>query len=395
MRCPGCASPAPEVFFRVPSVPALSNQLFPTREAALGAPRGEIALAHCPACGLIANAAFDPARVRYTGAYENALHFSPRFRVYAEALARDLIARHDIRGKQVIEIGCGDGAFLALLCRLGGNRGVGFDLAHDAARAAPLPAGVTILSRQFRDEDADLAPALVCCRHVLEHVPDPVAFLGAVRRLAGARARTVVFVEVPNVLYTLDRLGIWDIVYEHCLYLSPRSLERLIVAAGLRPTRARVAYDGQFLTIEARPAARSRAGQAPGPASARRPAERSDVAALVAGFARAHRDKVAEWRGVLERIARDGTRAVVWGAGSKGVTFLNMLEASGTAVACVVDVNPRKHGCHVAGTGHAIVPPARLVDVRPGLVIAMNPLYREEIEADLRRLGISARVLAA
>jgi hypothetical protein len=376
-------------------VPVICNQLFPTRAAALDAPRGEIVLARCAACGLIANLVFDPALVRYTGAYENALHFSPRFRQYANALAGDLIERHGIRGKRVIEIGCGDGGFLSLLCRLGDNRGFGFDAAHVATRSAPLPSGVTILPRQFRDEDAELTPDLVCCRHVLEHVPDPVVFLGAVRRLAAGRPEAVVFFEVPSVLYTLEQLGIWDIVYEHCLYFSPTSLERLFVDAGFTPIAVRETYDGQFLTIEARPAETTGAPVASHARTFNRPLDSSDLTSLVAAFARAHRDKIAHWRAVLGQAARDETTAVLWGAGSKGVTFLNMLEVSETTISSVVDVNPRKHGCHVAGTGQTIIGPAQLPDIRPRLVIVMNPLYRAEIEAELERLDISATILVA
>jgi SAM-dependent methyltransferase len=384
-------------------VPLICNQLFPSRAAALAAPRGEVVLAHCSTCGLISNPAFDETLVRYTGAYENALHFSPRFRGYAEALAADLVERHGLRGKRIVEIGCGDGAFLSLLCRLGGNRGLGFDAAHVATRSAPLPPGVTILPRPFGDEDAEPAPDLVCCRHVLEHVPDPMAFLQAVRRLA-ARPETVVFFEVPNVLHTLEQLGIWDVVYEHCLYFSPASLARLFVAAGFTPIAVHETYDRQFLTIEARPAS-PRAGSrtpraAPGrvaapPSPCGRPAGPGELASLVAAFARTHADRLARWRGVLGQMARDGITAVLWGAGSKGVTFLNMLEVPETTVGAVVDVNPRKHGCHVAGTGQRIVGPGELPEIRPRLVIVMNPLYREEIEAELDRREIPATILVA
>jgi hypothetical protein len=41
-----------------------------------------------------------------------------------------LIERYDLYGKDIIEIGCGQGEFLTLLCELGGNRGVGFDPAY-------------------------------------------------------------------------------------------------------------------------------------------------------------------------------------------------------------------------------------------------------------------------
>ncbi len=415
MACPGCGAAGAEVFFRSPPLPVLSNEVVRTRAAALAAPRGEIALARCPACDLVHNAAFDPAAVRYTGEYENALHFSPRFRAYAEELAQGLVARHGVRRGLVVELGCGDGAFLALVCRLGDNRGVGFDPAHDGARALPLPAGVTIHARPVAASDAGLQPDLICCRHVLEHVAEPRTLLATVQRLAGARPEAVVFFEVPNARHTLERLAIWDVVYEHCLYFSATALAGLFRRSGFVPLAVRETYGGQFLTIEARPA--TPAGASAGGAADRGPSAPADRAPgapvdpgsatggvasepgglepLTRAFARAHADTLARWRDVLGRVDREGTPAVVWGAGSKAVTFLNLLGATDRTIRCVVDVNPRKQGAYVVGTGQAIVAPDRLREVRPGLVLVMNPLYRDEVEAELARLRVAARVLVA
>jgi len=56
--------------------------------------------------------------------------FSPFFRAWHEGLAQRLIDRYSLRAKKIIEIGCGKGEFLALLCDLGHNRGIGFDPAY-------------------------------------------------------------------------------------------------------------------------------------------------------------------------------------------------------------------------------------------------------------------------
>jgi hypothetical protein len=84
---------------------------------------------------------------------------------------------------------------------------------------------------------------------------------------------------------------------------------------------------------------------------------------------------------------------VIWGAGSKGVAFLSMLEQADD-VTCAVDVNPAKHGRFLPGTGHQVVAPDRLRDLRPDLVVAMNPSYAAEIRESLEGLGVHASVLA-
>jgi hypothetical protein len=78
---------------------------------------------------------------------------------------------------------------------------------------------------------------------------------------------------------------------------------------------------------------------------------------------------------------------VVWGAGSKGVTFLNVLEV-GELIAYIVDLNPRKHLKYIADTGQQIVSPEFLLTYRPEVVIVMNPIYLEEIQTLLDTMGL-------
>ena len=71
---------------------------------ALAAPRGDIRLAFCEACGMIFNTAFDPTLQEYTSGYEAQQSFSPRFRAFQSDLIERLIDRYDLRDKDVVEI---------------------------------------------------------------------------------------------------------------------------------------------------------------------------------------------------------------------------------------------------------------------------------------------------
>ena len=97
----------------------------------------------------------------------------------------------------------------------------------------------------------------------------------------------------------------------------------------------------------------------------------------------------------LEAWRRAGKRAAIWGAGSKGVTFLNVLGAGDDVIPVAVDLNPAKHGRFVAGTGQHIVAPAELQDVLPDVVVVMNPLYRAEIGDALAALGLQPELAVA
>lgn len=406
---PVCTDSAAIPLIDMKRVPVHCNVLWPTREAALDAPRGDIRLTYLPACGHTYNPAFDPALMEYTQEYENSLHFSPRFQEYATALAEGLVAKYDLRDKDIVEIGAGKGDFLIMLCALAGNRGWGYDPSYVPEPGYVAP-NVTFVQDFYTEKYLDQKADLIVCRHVLEHIPDPDAFIAQVRRAVGEQ-QSVVFFEVPNALWTLRRGGIWDVIYEHCSYYSPSSLAHLFRRHGFRVLAVNEVFGGQFLTIEAVPEREAGEqggrgagenftvddGFSPAPPLPSSPAGIAELAALEAdarAFAANYHAKWEQWRATLHDLAAAGKRGVIWGAGSKGVTFLNALQAGGE-IAAVVDINPRKQGKYVAGTGQQIVPPARLADLRPDFVIIMNANYREEIGGMLAELGVEAEILVA
>lgn len=377
MTCLICDSSDIDPLVNVLGVPTHCNVLWPSREAALRAPRGDLSLGWCRACGHLFNTTFNPHAMAYTPEYENSLHFSPHYQRYAEEVARDLIARYGLKGRTVIDVGCGKGEFLTLICALGDNDGVGFDRSYtpDAAADPRVRFVQDFYSEAYADEPVDL----LACRHVLEHIDHPLEFLAMLRRTLATHPEAVLFFELPNALFTLRDHGVWDLIYEHCSYFTATSLTMAFARAGFSVLRVEETYHSQFLCLEAR--------LAPAPTTAA-----ADTAALrpyVASYAAAHGATLGYWREQLARLRRDGQQVAVWGSGSKGVTFLNTADEAG-AVAWVVDINPRKHGKFVAGTGQPVVPPEYLREARPDVVLVMNPAYMDEIAAHLGKLGVAA-----
>ena len=87
---------------------------------------------------------------------------------------------------------------------------------------------------------------------------------------------------------------------------------------------------------------------------------------------------------------------MIWGAGAKGVMFLNPLQvAGGSGLDRVVDINPRKQGHFVPLSGQRIIGPERLLQDPPDLVIVMNPEYECEARSMIDDLGIVCDVVSA
>jgi len=366
-------------------VPVHCNVLWPTRAEAINAPRGDIRLGYLPSCGHTCNLDFDPSLMEYTQEYENSLHFSPRFQEYATALAEGLIDKYDLRDKDIVEIGAGKGDFLIMMCSMQGNRGWGYDPSYVPEEGYTAP-NVTFVQDFYTEKYTNQRADLIVCRHVLEHIEEPDAFIAQVRRAVGDQ-KSVVFFEVPNSLWTLRRGGIWDIIYEHCSYYSPLSLAHLFQRHGFKVLAVNEVFGGQFLTIEA----------VPDDGASVLPDVSTELAQLTVdarSFAADYQAKRDEWQAKLASLAVVGKRGVVWGAGSKGVTFLNAM-ATGDEIVAVVDINPRKQGKFVPGTGQQIVPPSALVEIRPDFVIIMNANYRDEIGNMLADIEVSADILVA
>jgi 2-polyprenyl-3-methyl-5-hydroxy-6-metoxy-1,4-benzoquinol methylase len=375
------------VFYQVSGTPVHSVLLMRSREQALSYPKGDIDLALCDNCGFISNVAFDASLHDYSQEYEATQSYSPTFNTFHRQLAQRLIDSFDLHDKEIIEIGCGHGEFLILLCEMGPNRGAGFDPAYiDERIQHPAKERINFVQDFYGEKYTDVHGDFVVCKMTLEHIPDTADFLATVRRSIGDRTETRVFFQIPNASYVLRDVAFWDIYYEHCSYFTKASLAHLFAQEGFDVLDLFTDYDDQYLMIEACPVdGRGDAGQSLGSLQT---AVREDVAYFTAEIPR----RLAGWRAILDEIQQQGQRAVLWGSGSKGVAFLNKLDVS-TEIGYVVDINPNKFGTYMAGTGHEIVGPTFLQDYRPDVVIIMNPIYAPEITAKLTELGLAPRIM--
>ncbi|NIA25988.1 MAG: methyltransferase domain-containing protein [Gammaproteobacteria bacterium] len=384
--CWSCGATGLVPFFESRSIPTSSCVLLPSRQEAEAWPVGDLRLAFCPACGFIQNELFNPDLIDYTQPYEESQAFSATFSRFATRLANRLIDSYGIRHKEVFEIGCGKGDFLKMVCELGDNRGLGIDPAFTEGRLETT-ADVRVLNEFFSERTTQLTGDLITCVHTLEHIQAVGNFVHLIRQSAEHRAGSVVFIEVPDTMRILMEGAFWDIYYEHCSYFTLGSLGRLLRASGFHLLSLETGYDDQYLLVEATAPSSGPDAHFPGED------DLDQIAKRVRVFSDAAYAAIRSWERRLEDAEAAGRRVVVWGASSKGVSFLTTLKA-GRMVSHVVDINPYKQGKFMPGTGQEIIAPESLTTSPPDLVIVMNPIYLEEIGADLTRLGLAPEVVA-
>jgi SAM-dependent methyltransferase len=155
--------------------------------------------------------------------------FRGRRTVYLGLLRQHLAGT---RPRNVLDLGCGVGGFLAGLSALG-ERVVPTDLDRESlgfCKQRGFPLGV--VSNGYALPFADAAFELVCLFDALEHIPDEGRALAEVARVLAPGGRVAVSVPAYPFLFANN-----DRVARHCRRYTRASLARALEAAGLEPER--------------------------------------------------------------------------------------------------------------------------------------------------------------
>ncbi len=383
--CPSCLSRGMTIFHQLRQVPVHSVMNIKTCDEALNFPKGNISLGFCPSCGFVSNLDFNPDLIGYSSDCEETQGYSATFRSFLTKTARDLIDKYDLHNKKIIEIGCGKGEFLHLLCKLGNNSGLGFDPAYVPERDQEINDEVRFIKDYYSEKYAGYQGDVICCRMTLEHISETQKFVSTVRRAIGENENTIVFFQVPNVIRILRDIAFEDIYYEHCSYFSPGSLARLFKKCHFKILDLRLVYDDQYIALEAKPILAENADGSIFPAE-----EGLEVITkYVHDFKRKYLTVVGPW----QKIIQEGQKIVLWGSGSKGVAFLTRLKIY-DQIQYVVDTNPYRQGTYMAGTGQRVVSPEFLKEYRPDIVIIMNSIYLDEIQRLIQKMELSPEIKA-
>ncbi|MEP7288554.1 MAG: methyltransferase domain-containing protein [Chloroflexota bacterium] len=367
-NCPVCGSDSITPFLTRDQVPVNQNLVMESQESARNIRRGTLALGVCESCGFVFNMAFDLSKLSYDAHYDNTQTYSPFFNDYVSGLIRHLVYDKNVQNAQIVEVGCGKGLFLRALVEFEGakNSGYGFDTSY-VGPEVDLDGRLHFEKRFYTADCTDIPADVIVCRHVIEHIPDPVEFLGIIKQALVNSPEARIFFETPTVEWILRNRVIWDFFYEHCSYFTAESLTTAFEAAGFQVESVEHIFGRQYLWLEATiPMEKPVVSKKPGA-----------IPQLAQEFATSERDRTSQWAAKLQTLTTQG-KVALWGAGAKGVTFANLLDPDCQQIACVVDLNPQKQGHFLPGTGHPIVSYQAMAEYGIRTALMLNPNYREE-----------------
>jgi len=188
-------------------------------------------------------------------------------------------------------------------------------------------------------------------RHVLEHVPAPLPFLGALAQLLKPTGHLVIEVpESTKFLAACDYCFVWE---EHISYFTAHTVQRVIQNAKLRSSMT-LTYDYPLedsLIVVA----------GPGLVEPSVPALTATEADLTANFGSLFAATRERLFTVLSSLKREGKRVALFGAGHLAVKFLNLFGLK-DLIYCVIDDNADKIGLCMPGSALPVRPSSVLID---------------------------------
>lgn len=384
--CPVCGSTKRDIFYELVDVPTSCNMLWADRDKALNCPKGNISLGLCQNCTFIYNYALQPEKNQYDNRYDNSLTYSKLFQDFAKKFVLDLIEKFDLHDKVVMEATVGKVDFLSFFCSLGSNEGLRFDTSfinslgdvkpHDFLKAvSDIPLGV--LKKRGVN--------FVFSYHELEHANDPVHFLNELKDAVGENSKAVFYTSVPNIYKAFREGDFTDVMYEHACYFTIASLRYIFTKCGFFIRNIMEEGAGFYSSV----CVEATLDRYPESSFRIDPNEYSQVKLMALDFAKRSFSLVEKAKEDLCPVLDQGKHVVVWGAGARGVTFLNIIKDS--RIKYAVDINPNKQGNFIPGTGQEIIAPKVLVSYRPDVVVVLNPSYLNEIKKTLSELQLDPK----
>lgn len=378
--CPVCGDSDNSLAVLRNNLITMQNYIYQSYNDALNAQTGQFELRACRNCGFAYNSTFNSNLLSYDENYDNNVP-SSIFLDYYKQIASFLYDKFSLENGFVIDVGCGKGIFLKVLCDMYPNvQGLGIDPSYELNNSSKSIPNLKFIQDIFKEEHITQKPSLILCRHVLEHIECPIPFLQSIRSAISSYPEIPFFIEVPDLEWIVDNNTFWDFCYEHCNYFTTDSLKNALQLTGFNLESVQKAFNGQYLwslgKIEQ---------------SCIETLHSDSISDRLISYSHTEKDLMSKTKSRLEELKEDGNLIAVWGMSTKGVLLCNLLDPEKQLFDYCIDINPKKAECFVPHTGHQINSPEKLSEVGFAklTVVVMNPNYVNEINKTCQNMNLS------
>jgi SAM-dependent methyltransferase len=272
---------------------------------------------------------------------------------------RHFIDAYNLHQKKIIEIGAGQGEFLAILKEFEVKA---FGIEHNPelveigrSKGLAVQQGFAENEKiQFEDTPFD---AFVSFNY-LEHQPKPNDMLRSIFENLSDNA--VGLVTVPSFEYIKQYDGYYELIRDHIAYYTFETLEILFENNGFTVLEKEMVNRDTLSVIVQKK-------------------KRIDVSTMAERYA----SLPGEINQVVDSYKKDNKKIAVWGASHQGFTVMSTANLSGK-VEYVIDSAPFKQGKYAPASHIPIVSPDYFFERKVDVIIVIAPGYADEIEKIIR-----------
>ena len=333
----------------------IAAQSFPEAHT-LDLDRGsDLSVLQCPVCGLVQ---LDAEPVPYYREVIRAAAFSDEMQQFRRSQFQEWIGRYGLAGKNILELGCGQGEYLSLLKECGANA---HGLEYSAASVKICKEMGLSAQRGYVGNAAKRIPGApfdgFMTLNFLEHWPNPCASLRGIAN--NLTVGGIGLVEVPNFDMILEKQLFSEFISDHLLYFTRETLSFTLQSSGFEVLECNSVWHDYILSAVVR----------------KRPI--TDLSAL-----EGRRSELADALQTFIQSHPSG-KVAVWGAGHQALAVI-ALTGIAPSVKYVVDSAPFKQGKFTPATHLPIVPPSALESNPVDAILVMAASYSDEVAAIIR-----------
>ena len=395
MNCRHCGMPLQHTFldlgFAPPSNAYLSKEALTRPELYF-----PLKVKVCDHCWLVQTEDYASADSFFTAEYAYFSSTSIGWLAHAKRYAEKMIAELSLTSaSHVIEVASNDGYLLKNFVEAG-IPCLGIEPTNSTADAAEQ-LGIQVLRKFFGEAQGERLAIegkqadLIIGNNVYAHVPDINDFTRGLR--AALKRGGTTTLEFPHVMRLIEQTQFDTVYHEHFSYLSLYTVSRIFTAAGLRIWNVEeLPTHGGSLRVYGCHADDPRDTQQSVDALLQEETTRGlqQLQTYLEFQPRADKIKNNLLTFLIEQ-KRQGKTVAAYGAAAKGNTLLNYAGVKPDLLPFVCDAAKAKQGQFMPGSHIPILPPERLAEVQPELVLILPWNIAEEVKtlnAELAKSGI-------
>jgi 2-polyprenyl-3-methyl-5-hydroxy-6-metoxy-1,4-benzoquinol methylase len=352
-----------EPLLRYENMPCAAQHL-PDKSGLAEEHGSDLTICQCSGCGLV-QLSNDP--VPYYREVIRATAFSQEMREFRLLQFSDFIWHQELRGKKILEVGCGRGEYLSLMEECGADT---YGIEYAEASVTKCINDRMKVSRRYiehSNEKLDNGPFdAFFILNYLEHLPNPNEVLTGVYNNLSENG--VGLVEVPNFDMMLQKKLFSEFITDHLFYFTRATLISTLQLNGFDVIECKDIWHDYIISAVVK--------------------KRTKLD--ISSFYQAQQQVVGQIERYLGQF--EPGAVAVWGAGHQALAVMSMANLQ-NKIKYVIDSAPFKQGKYTPATHIPIVSPQQIHNNLPAAIIVMAAAYSDEVVKTIQeKFGTSINI---